>query len=108
MLSSARTYGLLRQILPLPGRSHLYEEFGGSIRSEKEALVDLRRLDEKLQDYRERNSLADGEVTVTLGIDAFAFRSFGSPNLGLGRLHRRKLLFQLRETLPTITAFCFL
>ena len=87
-LTSAKNYILLRQIFPLPAITNLYQRFGENIKSEKGNLTQIEKLESIIKTYvEEYGCFLDnfGESNsqqfcgyVTLGIDAFAFRSFST------------------------------
>ena len=79
--SSPKTYNLMRQFIPLPSFQKLYLRFGDEISNEKVFLEDLQYIDIIINQYKERNriDMSDKQEnihSVTLAIDAFAFKSF--------------------------------
>ena len=81
-LTSANTYGLLRQVFILPSVSALYERFGQKLSSVKRKLTDLTYLKESLLQVRKAEDKLGSPVQYTLAIDAFALRTFAATKLG--------------------------
>lgn len=80
-LSSAKTYNLCREFLPLPAYQNLYAIYGKQIEDEKSNLVDMERIDSNIKNYILTNGIdlnEDGANVVVLAIDAFSFKSFMS------------------------------
>ena len=78
-LSSAKTYNLTRELLPLPAYQNLYIKFGGQIKQEKKNLTGIAEIDNIVKSYLSENNFKnETNKVVTLAIDAFAFKSFAS------------------------------
>lgn len=80
-LSSAKTYKIIRQIVPLPAFQNLYIRYGKEIQQERINLVNVKEIDAIVKKYIIDNKLdvTNNEVNVVcLAIDAFAFKSFST------------------------------
>ena len=71
--TSRKTYRILRQLLPLPCESCLFQRYGEIIRTYKAELTDPDMLERRIQTLI--SGLGQGN-TATLGIDAFSFQTF--------------------------------
>ena len=82
-ISSPKTYRILRQMLPLPSVSCLHEHFAATIAHEKRLLLEEARITENVQEVLRNRAYADSNPVIsTIGIDAFAFRTFsGTPTM---------------------------
>lgn len=81
-LTIDKTYDILRQLFPPPSKQSFYTKFGLELSEAKSNLIDLSKLPFTLHNYREIYSIlyipSDKYTLLTLGIDAFSFRSFVS------------------------------
>lgn len=85
-LTSAKTYNLIREFLPLPSFQKLYLKFGKELICEKNNIEDITKLSDIIMKYKIDNhilfdELQNNNLAVTLAIDAFAFRSFSTTAL---------------------------
>ena len=75
--TSRKSYRLLREILPLPSETALYMKYVDSVKQRKKAISDIETTKaflDSLFSQDKRNSLHRSPVTI--GIDAFSFRTF--------------------------------
>ena len=86
--TSRKTYRLLRVIMPLPSTSALYRKYSHTVKQRKKLMTDLDSATKFLQDVmlpQEKKS-----VPVTIGIDAFSFRTFSGNTIDEGSTRREK------------------
>ena len=74
-LTSRRGYKLVRQLLPLPSETCLWNHFGQSVAKTRQLLTDPSMLKEHIESLLELTSEQKPHM-VTIGIDAFTFRTF--------------------------------
>ena len=74
--TSPKTYRLLRQLLPLPSVSCLSEHFSSTVSRVKSFLLDGTSVPASVREFAQPCRLGDDQVVATVGIDAFAFRTF--------------------------------
>lgn len=81
-LSSAKTYNLCRQFLPLPSYQMLYLKYGELIKQEKKNIIDIDKIADVIHEYKTQNGFLENQnhysCIVNLAIDAFAFKSFST------------------------------
>ena len=82
--SSPKTYRIIRQFLPLPGPSCLNEHFSETVTRFKNQLLDQGEACEGARQIAlSRGGVSETPIISTIGIDAFAFRTFtGRATLG--------------------------
>ena len=72
---SPRSYRVLRQIFVLPTVSTLYCHFGTQLQKTRTQLTSLDSIDDAIKAIKDEEA-GENENIFTLGVDAFAFRSF--------------------------------
>ena len=74
--TSPKTYRLIRQLLPLPSSSCLSEHFSATVSHVKSSLVEGANVLASVREFAPSRRLGDDPIVATIGIDAFAFRTF--------------------------------
>ena len=91
LATSPKAYRLIRQLLPLPSISCLNEHFSGSISRLKGWILEQRNVDESVRDIvRWRSGASDDRIISTIGIDAFACRTFTGSSI-LSSLNEKQM-----------------
>lgn len=75
-LTSPKTYAILRQFIPLPCVSTLREHFSFEFGSLKDLLLNVERVPERI--HQILSCSAQSPTIATIGVDAFAFRTFST------------------------------
>ena len=86
--TSRKTYQILRQILPLPSESTLFNHYASDIAGRKLALTSTDMLVGHLQKLIQTGAITKDPVTI--GIDAFAFSTFTGSDARDGSLADRE------------------
>ena len=76
-LTSPKCYRLLRQILPLPSPTTLWENFSSEFQILKTLLLDKEKIPERVEKILSLSS-DTSPVISTIGVDAFSFRTFSA------------------------------
>ena len=96
-LTSPKCYKILRQLIPLPVKSHLYQQFSTSLKQIKNQLSELAGVTHVLNNFYDQakkvipNS-GRSKIISTLCIDSFSFRSY------LGMIPKNHQTFQVKES----------
>ena len=77
---SPRCFRVLRQVFILPTQSTLYCHYGPRVREIQECLTDVSKIDGAIAEIAASMN-EESEKIFTLGVDAFAFRSFSGQTL---------------------------
>lgn len=79
--TSRKAYRILRAIMPLPCETSLYNRFSQTIAEKKKGLVDTELDSDHLHRLLENEEMEGSPVTI--GIDAFSFKTFGESRIGM-------------------------
>ena len=86
--TSRKTYRLLRMILPLPSTSALYRKYSNAVKRRKKVMTDLDSATKFLKDVMLTQEMES--VPITIGIDAFSFRTFSGNTIDEGSAKREQ------------------
>ena len=75
-LTSPKAYQILRQLIPMPCPTALWDHFSGEFRLLKSNLVDNSQMNMRVRDVVKSYGRTKSQLVATLGVDAFAFSSF--------------------------------
>ena len=102
MTYSPRAFRYVRNFLPLPSRSQIYDRFHLVVSDMKKALTDIDHAHLLIEGFLKHHGTDTQKTVCTLAIDAFAFRLFLRKTASIAKLKRELTVKQLQRLSPVL------